>query len=42
MSTPVFSEILNGLFENKVVPYLGPGALFDATHKVTGDSYACR
>jgi SIR2-like domain len=38
MSTPVFSEILNGLFENKVVPYLGPGALFDATHKVTGDS----
>jgi hypothetical protein len=36
MSSTVFSEILNGLFENKVVPYLGPGALFDATNKLTG------
>ncbi len=36
MSSKVFSEILNGLFENKVVPYLGPGALFDATNKLTG------
>jgi len=24
------------LYENKVVPYLGPGALFDATNKLTG------
>ena len=36
MSSTVFSEILNGLYENKVVPYLGPGALFDATNKLTG------
>jgi len=36
MSSTVFSEILNGLYENSVVPYLGPGALFDATHKLTG------
>ncbi len=35
MST-VFSEILNGLYENQVVPYLGPGALFDATNAQTG------
>ena len=38
MSATVFSEILNGLYENKVVPYLGPGVLFDATHKVTGEA----
>jgi hypothetical protein len=36
MSSTVFSEILNGLYENQVVPYLGPGALFDATNKLTG------
>lgn len=36
MSADVFSEILNGLYENTVVPYLGPGALFDATNKQTG------
>ncbi|TAN70763.1 MAG: SIR2 family protein [Methylobacter sp.] len=36
MSSTIFSEILNGLYENKVVPYLGPGALFDATNKLTG------
>jgi len=36
MSSTVFSEILNGLYENKLVPYLGPGALFDATNKLTG------
>ena len=34
----MFSEILNGLYENKVVPYLGPGALFDATNKLTGSA----
>ncbi len=38
MSSTVFSEILDGLYENKVVPYLGPGALFDATDKLTGAS----
>ena len=36
MSSDVFSEILNGLYENKVVPYLGSGVLFDATNKLTG------
>ncbi len=36
MSSTVFSEILSGLYENSVVPYLGPGALFDATDKLTG------
>lgn len=36
MSSDVFSEILNGLYENRVVPYLGPGVLFDATNKLTG------
>ena len=36
MSSDVFSEILTGLYENQVVPYLGPGAVFDATNKLTG------
>lgn len=36
MSANVFSEILTGLYENKVVPYLGSGVLFDATNKLTG------
>lgn len=36
MSSSIPSEILNGLYENTVVPYLGPGALFDATNKHTG------
>ncbi|MEQ1635223.1 MAG: SIR2 family protein [Methylococcales bacterium] len=36
MSATVFSEILSGVYENKVVPYLGPGVLFDATNKATG------
>ena len=36
MSSTVFSEILNSLYENRVVPYIGPGALFDATNKLTG------
>jgi hypothetical protein len=36
MSSTVFSEILSGLYENKVVPYLGPGVLFDATNIQTG------
>jgi len=36
MSSTDFSEILEGLYDNKVVPYLGPGALFDATNEQTG------
>jgi len=36
MSSSVFSEILTGLYENKVIPYLGPGALFDVTDKLNG------
>ncbi|MGR9117060.1 MAG: SIR2 family protein [Gammaproteobacteria bacterium] len=35
MSTEVINEILSGLYENRVVPYLGPGVLFDATNKLT-------
>jgi hypothetical protein len=38
MSSVDFSEILNGLYENKIIPYIGPGALFDATSKLTGAS----
>ncbi|MGZ4958673.1 MAG: SIR2 family protein [Methylomonas sp.] len=36
MSHSVFSEILSGLYDNQVVPYLGPGVLFDATSKLNG------
>lgn len=36
MSNPVFSEILSGLYDNQVVPYLGPGVLFDSSSKVNG------
>jgi len=36
MSTEVINEILSGLYENRVVPYLGPGVLFDAGNKLTG------
>ena len=36
MTNPVFSEILSGLYDNQVVPYLGPGVLFDATSKLNG------
>ena len=36
MSNPVFTEILSGLYDNQVVPYLGPGALFDVTSKLNG------
>lgn len=37
MSNSVFSEILSGLYDNQVVPYLGPGVLFDAKNKLTGE-----
>ncbi|MCQ8128883.1 SIR2 family protein [Methylomonas rivi] len=36
MSDSVFSEILSGLYDNQVVPYLGPGVLFDAVSKING------
>lgn len=36
MTNPIFAEIFNGLYENTVVPYLGPGVLFDAKNKQTG------
>lgn len=34
MNEAVFSEILSGLYDNKVVPYLGPGVLFDVKSKL--------
>jgi len=36
MSDSVFSEILSGLYDNQVAPYLGPGVLFDAVSKING------
>lgn len=33
---PAFSEILSGLYDNQVIPYLGPGVLFDAVSKLNG------
>lgn len=36
MNNKVFSEILSGLYDNEVVPYLGPDVLFDSRHKKTG------
>lgn len=36
MSNPVFTEILSGLYDNRVVPYLGPGVLFDVISKLNG------
>lgn len=38
MSTYNFSEILEGLYDNSIVPYLGSGVLFDAKNKLTGAS----
>jgi SIR2-like domain len=37
MSATVFSEILEGLYDNTIVPYLGSGVLFDAKNKLTGE-----
>ena len=36
MSSSVFSEILSGLYDNQVIPYLGPGVLFDSVSKIDG------
>lgn len=38
MNTEVFSEILSGLYDNRVVPYFGPGVLFDVKSKLNGES----
>lgn len=37
MSTEKMNQIISGLYNNEVVPYLGPGVLFDATGKLTGE-----
>lgn len=37
MSSTVFSEILNGLYENQVIPYLGPGVVYDSVSKISGE-----
>ena len=34
MSSTVFSEIFSGLYDNQVVPYLGPGVLHDSLSKI--------
>ena len=36
MTSAVLSEILEGLYNKSVVPYLGSGVLFDAKNKLTG------
>jgi len=38
MTSPLYTEILDGLYENTVVHYLGPGVLFDAKNKLTGQA----
>lgn len=38
MTNEVINEILSGLYENRVVPYLGPGVLFDVRNKLTGEA----
>ncbi len=35
MSSNAFSEILSGLYDNQVIPYLGAGAVFDAYSKLS-------
>lgn len=36
MSHSAFKDILSGLFNNQIVPYLGPGVLFDVKSKLNG------
>ena len=38
MSTVDFSPILEGVYDNTIVPYLGAGVLFDVTNPLTGAS----
>ncbi len=37
MTAEPISQILSGLYENTVVPYLGPGVLYDVVNKQTGE-----
>ncbi len=37
MPSEAINHILSGLFENNVIPYLGPGVLYDSTNKLTGE-----
>lgn len=37
MSAELIKEILSGLYDGSVVPYLGPGVLFDSKNKLTGE-----
>ncbi len=37
MTDKVINEILSGLYDNRVVPYLGPGVLYDAVNAQTGE-----
>ncbi|MFZ2727077.1 MAG: SIR2 family protein [Methylococcaceae bacterium] len=36
MSSALFSQLLNGLYENQIIPYLGSGVLADVVNKTTG------
>jgi hypothetical protein len=38
MTNAVIKEILSGLYDNSVVPYLGPGVLYDAVNAKTGEA----
>lgn len=38
MSDDIFDEILAGLYDNQVVPYIGPKAVFDAISPDTGEA----
>lgn len=38
MTEKVINEILSGLYDNRVVPYLGPGVLYDAVNAQTGEA----
>ncbi|WP_347988151.1 SIR2 family protein [Methylomonas sp. AM2-LC] len=38
MSSTNFSEILSGLYDNQVIPYLGPGVLNDVVNTINGES----
>lgn len=38
MSSETINDILSGLYDNTVVPYLGPGVLYDAVNQLTGEA----
>lgn len=37
MYTDTIDQILNGLYDHSIVPYLGPGVLYDAVNQSTGE-----